>query len=681
MHLVPMFRKSMSHNPWLSRLITLSSLKSRLLLGLSCALLLLAGLVLGMAWQVGKTMVQETNLAHLRYEADIIADEITQQIDHRFQALERLSNTLGVVSDTSQISYELRKNDSLLAWFDAIVVSDSQGRIIADWPAVAGRTGLETAELEYFKMLRGTRQPYVSEPFIGRASDMPMVLVSVPRLDSDGRFVGFIGGVVSLDSSGLFRRLATIRLGSEGYAAVATASGRVLYHPNRSLINNENVDLTANPLIDLALDGWRGDGIGSLLDGRVGLQSYAQVWPASWVVGLYLPIDQAQLPLSGFIQKLWWIWIVAALLMMPLLWWLLARILTPLDRLESQIGEVGIGRRSYVDLATSMQELEQVAHTFNRVEDERQQLVEHLQEREAFLDSVMNASPQGMFVADFGGNITYMNPALLEILGIESNILMETWLEQIHEDDRSGAEDMWQHSLKTGNDYMRQLRFIRSDNEMLWLDIHARVVMLSQGGNSLGLVGVVKDITERREQEALQRWEAEHDPLTGLLNRRGFERRLEDAFADFQKTSTPSALLLFDLDHFKPINDEGGHALGDEMLRRIAQVVAWEVRRSDHVARQGGDEFGVLLPSCTLGQAERIAESLRQSVSEVSVINEGKEYSVTLSIGVTTFGDSDVNVETVLSRADAASYDAKGLGRDSVVVKLPTSLGPVKMFE
>ena len=232
-----------------------------------------------------------------------------------------------------------------------------------------------------------------------------------------------------------------------------------------------------------------------------------------------------------------------------------------------------------------MQELKQVASTFNRVENERQLLVGHLQEREAFLDSVLNASPQGMFVADFGGDITYMNPALLDILGIEPDMPMEAWLEQIHIDDRSGAKDMWMHSLKTGNDYVRQLRFIRSDKEMLWLEIHARVVMLSQGGNSLGLVGVVKDITERREQEALQRWEAEHDPLTGLLNRRGFDRRLEEAFADFRKTSTPSALLLFDLDHFKPINDEGGHALGDEMLRRIAQVVAWEVRRSDHVAR------------------------------------------------------------------------------------------------
>ncbi len=111
-------------------------------------------------------------------------------------------------------------------------------------------------------------------------------------------------------------------------------------------------------------------------------------------MGLFLPTTQAQLPLAGFIYKLLGIWFVLALLMMPLLWWLLARILKPLDHLESQIGEVGKGERASLDLATSMQELQQVAMTFNRVEHERQQLVGHLQERQAFLDSVLSATPQ-----------------------------------------------------------------------------------------------------------------------------------------------------------------------------------------------------------------------------------------------------------------------------------------------
>ncbi|WP_237673779.1 sensor domain-containing diguanylate cyclase [Vreelandella profundi] len=623
-----------------------------------------------MAWQAGKAMVQETNMVHLRYEATLLADEVTQQIESRFQALKRLNTVIGNNDDTQWLNDQLRVNDALIAWFEGVIVADSSGRIVADWPAVSGRIGLETAEREYFGMLRGTRQPYVSEPFVGRVSGVQMVLVSVPRLNAEGEFTGLIGGIVSLNSGGLFDRLSKVRLGEQGYAGVATASGKVLYHPNKSLINSFVPSATFNPWLDLALDGWEGDSTGMLRDGQMALQSYAQVWPASWIVGLYLPVDQAQLPLSEFIYRLWWAWLTLAILMMPLMWWVLARVLTPLKHLEIQIGEVGVGQREQVALATTMEELQQVATTFNRVESERQLLVERLQERQAFLDSVLNAAPQGMFVTNIDGYITYMNPSLLDMLGISVDLPMETLLAQIHIDDRAGAQDMWRHSLHTSSDFVRQLRFLRSDDELLWLDLHARVVTLSQDGHKLGLVGVVKDITERREQEAIQRWEAEHDPLTGLLNRRGFERRLEEAFADFQKTSTPSALLLFDLDHFKPINDEGGHALGDEMLRRIAQVVAWEVRRSDHVARQGGDEFAVLLPSCTLVQARKIAESLRKEVGEISVTHEGKEYSVTLSIGVTIFNEHDTSLSDSLARADAGSYRAKDQGRDGVVVNI-----------
>lgn len=650
------------------------SLRGRLLLGLALAWFLVVALILGMSWHLGKTMVHETNMSHLRYEIALLTGEVTQQIELRFQALERLGAVLGATDDADWISYQLAQNDSLIAWFEGIIVSNSDGRIIANWPAVVGRVGLETADVEYFRMLRGFRRPYVSEPFIGRASGVPMVVVGIPRLTEQGDFDGLIGGIVNLDSGGLFSRLAKVRLGDDGYAGVATASGKILYHPDSEQIMSSVPDEAANLWLDQALDGWQGGGVGKLLYGQSGLQAYGQVWPASWVVGLFLPTEQAQLPLADFIQQLWWLWLLLALLMLPLLWWLLGRELSPLEHLEKQIGEVGLGHRENVSLATNMRELRQVARTFNRVEEERQLLLSNLQEREAFLDSVLNAAPQGMFVANIKGDMTYMNPALLEMLDIPADLPKDAWLTQIHLDDIAGAQDMWRHSLHTGNDFVRQLRFLRSDNELLWLDIHTRVVMLSQDGHALGIVGVVKDITERREQEAIQRWEAEHDPLTGLLNRRGFERRMEEAFADFQKTSTPSALLLFDLDHFKPINDQGGHALGDEMLRRIAQVVAWKVRRSDHVARQGGDEFGVLLPSCTLSQAKKIAESLRQAVGDICVIHEGREYMVTLSIGVTTFDDTDVSVADVLARADAGSYSAKGKGRNGVVVNMPVTM-------
>lgn len=651
------------------------TLQGRLVFGLAFTWLLVVALVLVMAWHLGQSMVQSTSLSHLRYEANMLTDEISQQMRSRISALEHVSGFIEGRENPLWLQNELRRNSALLEWFEGIVIIDASGQVVADWPMVDDRQGLDTAETEFFRMLKGTRNPYVSEPFIGRASQYPMVLVSVPRFDAQGEFAGVIGGVVSLRTSGLFSRLSRMQQSQGSYAVIFTASGKVLYHPEREKIMSDAPAQSNNRWLSEALDGWQGSAVGSLLNGQLGMQAYGQVWPAGWIVGRYLTKEEAHLPLSDYIKKLWWIWAILAVLMLPLLWWLLARLLRPLRYLEAQIGDVGLGRRKHVALATNMQELNQVASTFNRVEGERQALLDSLQEREAFLNSILQATPQGMFVANFDGEITYMNPALLELLGISSTVPMSQWIKQVHPDDREGAMDMWRHSLKTHSEFVRQLRFIRdntsdqnANQETLWLEVHARAVMVSQAEFSLGMVGMVKDITERRQQEALQRWEAEHDPLTGLLNRRGFERRLDEAFAEFQKTSTPSALMMFDLDHFKPINDEGGHALGDEMLRRIAQVVAWEVRRSDHVARQGGDEFGVLLPSCTLSQAQKVAESLRQAVAEISVTHEGKEYCVTLSIGVTSFHEEDHEMNDAVKRADAASYEAKAQGRNAAVV-------------
>ncbi|WP_328730729.1 diguanylate cyclase [Vreelandella azerica] len=649
----------------------LLTLRGRLVFGLALTWLAIVALVLAMAWYLGQTMLQQSNMAHLSYESSMLADEISQQMDARINALERVASTLSVEDSGAQAEQVLAENDVLLEWFEGLLVADANGVVIADWPILDNRIGLESAGTEFFRMLKGSRKAYVSEPFVGPVSQYPMVIVGIPRLDEDKHFVGYVGGIVSLKTSGLFSRLARMQPSPGNYVAVMTASGKLLYHPRRQKIMDDVPPPADNPWLNQALDGWQGQAVGSLIDGEHGLQSYGQVWSAGWVVGRFLTMEEAQTPLAGYIQTLWWAWLLLAILMMPLLWWILGRMLRPLRQLECQIGEVGLGRRSKVTLMTSMCELRDVSLTFNRVEDERQLLLTSLQEREAFLDSVLNATPQGMFVANFDGDITYMNPALLDMLGISATMPMSAWLQQVHADDRQGAIDMWRHSLKTHRDFIRQLRFVRADDETLWLDVHARVVMVSRDEQSLGMVGVVKDITARREQEALQRWEAEHDPLTGLLNRRGFERRLEEAFAEYQKTSTPSALLLFDLDHFKPINDEGGHALGDEMLRRIAQVVAWEVRRSDHVARQGGDEFGVLLPSCTLNQASTIADSLRKAVSEISVTHQGKEYTVTLSIGVTAFDEDDHTIQQAMARADAASYEAKGEGRNALIVRMP----------
>ncbi|MCC5881529.1 MAG: diguanylate cyclase [Halomonas sp.] len=627
--------------------------------------LVIVAAVLVLAWQFGKDLVDKANLVHLRYEAQLIGDEMTEQVSRRLRTLQRLEQELRGIDDI-EMPARLSKAQILLEWFEGLMVTDAEGRIIGDWPEVPGRVGLETAETEYFRMVRNSPWPYVSRPFVGRASGDSLVLMLVPRFDAQGEFAGMVGGMLNLSQGGLFRRLESVRLGESGYVSVFASSGELLFHPRRRVASAVEHTSNDSDTLEMALSGWEGDTIACGADGSATLMAYRQIWPASWVVKVAVPQTQVQEPLGDFLARLWWAWLALAALLLISMHWLVRRLLKPLHRLERQIAQVGAGQRRYLELSTSMQELSQVASSFNRLEHERLAALDHLRDRQAFLDAVLGSTPIGMFVADLKGHLNYLNPALLELLGLGESHSAKDWWERIHPDDKQGTQDMWRYTLATGSDFVRQLRFQHPNGATLWVEVHASQVLGSD--QPLGFVGMVKDITERRQQEALQRWEAEHDPLTGLLNRRGFERRLEEALAEYAKTGTPSVLILFDLDHFKPINDEGGHALGDEMLRRIAQVVAWEVRRSDHVARQGGDEFAVLLPSCTLKQAGEIAESLRRAVSEVTVSNQDKTYNITLSIGVTALQEGDDSTEPVLARADKASYQAKAEGRNTVVV-------------
>ncbi len=644
----------------------LFSLQGRLLAGLAMTWLAIVSMLLMLSWSFGKGLVDEVNLAHLRYESSLIADDLTAQLNRRFGALQRLEGHLRN-ADAGQTVEALEAGHLLLEWFDGLMVTDAEGRVVADLPVVPGRVGLDVAALEYFRQLSHSPWPYVSEPFVGRASGDSLVLMLVPRWTDEGQFAGVVGGMLNLSQGGLFRRLEEIRLGEHGHVTVLTASGRLLFQPRR--LRQVGMPLDQSDSLAMALDGWQGEAFTLLPGGEPALVAYRQIWPASWVVKVSLPQSQVHAPLADYLRKLWWAWLALALLLLVTMRWLVTRLLRPLQRLERQIAQVGAGERHYLELSTNMHELRQVASSFNRLEHERLAALEHLRDRQAFLDAVLGSTPLGMFVADLKGRLTYLNPALLDLLGLDALRNASDWWGRIHPLDQEGTRDLWRHSLNTGSDFIRQLRYLHPAGDTLWLEVHASQVR----GNDqpLGFVGMVKDITERRQQEALQRWEAEHDPLTGLLNRRGFERRLEEALAEYAKTGTPSVLILFDLDHFKPINDRGGHALGDEMLRRVAQVVAWEVRRSDHVARQGGDEFGVLLPSCTLHQAREIAESLRRAVAEVTVTHEGEVYHITLSMGVTAMQDGDKAIETVLARADEASYMAKASGRNAVCLAEP----------
>jgi len=209
-------------------------------------------------------------------------------------------------------------------------------------------------------------------------------------------------------------------------------------------------------------------------------------------------------------------------------------------------------------------------------------------------------------------------------------------------------------------------RVITGSGEWIWVHSRGRVVERNHSGNALRITGTNTDITERKRAEERIRYLATRDALTELPNRALLGDRLDQAIARAGRNRERLALLFIDLDHFKTINDSLGHAIGDALLREVAQRLSRAVRKEDTVARQGGDEFIVLLPAIdSSGGSFAAAEKILQALAQRYDI-EGHALHITASIGVAIFPDDGTDPQTLQRGADAALYHAKASGRNRV---------------
>ena len=173
-------------------------------------------------------------------------------------------------------------------------------------------------------------------------------------------------------------------------------------------------------------------------------------------------------------------------------------------------------------------------------------------------------------------------------------------------------------------------------------------------------------LTFRRERDAAQQ-DAEHDALTGVLNRAGMMRRLEHAIGDSRHARVPLAVLVQDLDHFKRINDTHGHAIGDACLIAVTDAIREEMQADQKLGRIGGEEFLLLMPGYSRRHARDLAERIRELVEVACARVRKAQVGLTLSIGVVECGNGD-GAGSLLQRADEAMYQAKHEGRNRVVV-------------
>ncbi|TGD73609.1 ammonium transporter [Mangrovimicrobium sediminis] len=301
-----------------------------------------------------------------------------------------------------------------------------------------------------------------------------------------------------------------------------------------------------------------------------------------------------------------------------------------------------------------------------RVEE---QLFEEKEQAQVTLKSLGEA----VITADADDRILYMNPVAAEFIGIgESEAIGQNLAEAFSVTGEADgcAIQLGLAALGQGGTGIRRhdpLILHRRDGTEVTIKLTAAPIRDRNGG-MIGTVLVFQDISSARELERTLSYQASHDAVTGLYNRRKFEDCLLELIESARESEQEHVICFADLDQFKVVNDTCGHHAGDELLRQLANLLADSVRASDTLARLGGDEFGILLHECDMERGRQIADEVRRRVEEYRFSWQGRTFAVGVSIGLVGFNQHDGNAVELMSMADTACYAAKEGGRNRVHV-------------
>jgi diguanylate cyclase (GGDEF)-like protein/PAS domain S-box-containing protein len=284
-----------------------------------------------------------------------------------------------------------------------------------------------------------------------------------------------------------------------------------------------------------------------------------------------------------------------------------------------------------------------------------------------FVEGLLEAVPNPLWWKDVDGRFLGYNRAFRQAHGVSGESWVGRRMEEVLPEADCSTAALADHDVVARARIEYEAAMTDAEGARRNVVVCKTTWRSGDANTPAGIIGVMMDITERKKMEAELRRLATTDAMTGCLNRRRFLELAQGEFIRSQRSRRPYTVLMLDIDHFKRINDNFGHPVGDEAIKALVAVCQATIRTPDHLGRLGGEEFAIVLPETTGDGAIFLAERLRKSVSKISLPTAQGAVEFTTSIGLAEFRPDDISAEATLSRADQALYRAKNGGRNRVI--------------
>jgi len=572
------------------------------------------------------------------------------------------------------------------------------------------------------------RRVHVSNPMVSYTTGVKQVVVGASILSADGTLLGMLGGGIAWDE--INREINIIRdgiigdYGDEIRLSLIDNDGAYIYHWNPKKVVHLVLDEVGNPVLnsigekvvqlsritDEISENLADAGV-SLLKGESGRRFYTSSENQKELVALYAPVRSTGYGLVMSIpkrtimapvislQSYFGILILVIVIVVLLVAALTAkRVLSRIFILNEASKMVASGDYKNQISVQGEDEISELASSFNTMATDLKVREESLQSERKEAEAVLHKLNLGLeekveqrtlgilaakdqlsdfkdamdehsivSITDLSGTITYVNEKFCLISGYTE----EELIGQNHRILNSGNQDKayWTEMFKiitSGKSWHDEIRNVAKDGRLYWVKTTIMPTYDDHGAIK-NYISIRTDISENKQLNEKISYQASHDALTGLINRREFENRLNHLLLNSEDNLNHSILYL-DLDEFKIVNDTSGHHAGDELLRQIPSLIKQHTRAADLVARLGGDEFGIILNACDENQAKKVSREILKSISSFQFCWENRIYKIGVSIGIVILDDKPTSLAEILKHADSACYAAKDRGRNTFVV-------------